>query len=134
MGLRASGPVSRILMDHWAREIKRICTRTMELASTNPVKYEGMDILTLKKYVDDCLAATRKLRKGVRWCQEEQALIWTPEMEQEDAGISNEVVTMKALWSKASGVINCLNFTYDCPDLNSSEGMSVLDTTICVGQ
>ena len=106
----------------------------MELEGTNPVKYEGMDLLMLKKYVDDCLAVTRKLRKGVRWCQEEQALIWTPEMEQEDAGISNEVVTMKALGSIASGVINCLNFTYDCPEMNSSAVMPVIDTKIWVGK
>ena len=63
-------------------------------------KYEGMDLLILKKYMET----------------------------------SPEVITMKALGSIESGVINYLNFTYDCPELNSSAGMPVLDTTIWVGQ
>ena len=113
IGLRATGPVSSVLMDFWASEIQEICTKSKELSEKNPVRYEGMDLHLLHKYVDDCFAALKKLRSGVRWCQEEGALIWKSEWELEDReqGVDREVTTMKALSSMASSVLTCLNFT-----------------------
>ena len=86
IGLRATGPVARILMDHWAEKMEELAERCNTLAVINPVRYQRLDIYLIKKYVDDCLVALDTMAPGVRWSQVEQAMVWS--MEDEGADIS----------------------------------------------
>ena len=60
--------------------------------------------------------------------------MWQENWEKEDRveGVSREVCTMRALSQMATSVLQFLKLTYDCPDLNSSLGMPVLDTEMWV--
>ena len=59
--------MARILMDYWAKALKRLAERTKVLKQRNPVRYEGLRLHLLKKYVDDCLLALGRLKLGTRW-------------------------------------------------------------------
>ena len=42
IGVRATGPIARILMDYWAEEIRKMTDRTQTLHAINPVMFEDM--------------------------------------------------------------------------------------------
>ena len=115
IGLQATGPVSRILMDFWPKEILKLAERNMEKAAENPVKYKGLEIHMLNKYVDDCISAMKEIKLGVKWSPEERTLMWHDiwEKEDRDEGVSREVCKMKALSQMATSVLQCLKFTFD---------------------
>ena len=64
-GLRASGVVGIILMDHRETKIRSLAEQTQEIHTINPVRY--IKIHPLHKYVDDCLDVLGPLKLGVRW-------------------------------------------------------------------
>ena len=65
MGLEASCPVSRIVMDSWRDEVKTIEERTQMMAEVNPIIYEPLEVYLLKKYVDDVLSALETMKLGL---------------------------------------------------------------------
>ena len=73
---------------------------------------------------------------GVRWSQVEQAMVWSEEDERADKSESrgNKVSTMTEFANMASGVVSCLRFTFDCPQMNAGGAMPVLDTQMWVGK
>ena len=133
IGLRATGPVSRVLMDQWVREMKIMAERTMDLKEINPVMYEGIEFHLLRKYVDDCVTATNTLRRGTKWCPHQKAFLWTQEQADKDILTPEDQVTMREIANMASGVLECLQFTFDSPSLNKPMAMLVLDTRMWLG-
>ena len=73
------------------------------------------------------------MEPGTRWCPEEATFIKTEDTVAEDEDKDMEIVTMQQFAKAASSVINCLNFTWDCPGKNLSNRMPVLDTQLWVG-
>ena len=65
-GLRPSGPISRIVMDFWVKEIKSIEAKSKELSRINPVMFEAITIHLLQKYVDDVMVAGATIRPGIK--------------------------------------------------------------------
>ena len=84
IGLRATGPVARIMMDWWTRQIREIEEKSQILAKLNPVQFEPLQLYMLRKYVDDCLVVMEEMKLGVRWSQDEGAFIWDKASEEED--------------------------------------------------
>ena len=74
-GLRPSGPISRIVMDFWVKEIKSIEAKSKELSRINPVMFETITIHLLQKYVDDVMVAGATIRPGIKWDQQSNSLI-----------------------------------------------------------
>ena len=136
IGLRATGPVSRILMDYWVSEIRKLEDRSGTLAIINPVKYEKVKFHLLKKYVDDCIVAMDTLRAGTRWSKVEKAMVWSQETQDLDThqGKVRQVNSMEQVALMASDIVSCLKFTNDCPQINSEGTMAVLDTQMWTGQ
>ena len=60
-------------------------------------------------------------------------MIWSMEAAEEDADKDPEEVTMNAITSIASSILQCLDFTWDAPGRNPSGTMPLLDTMIWVG-
>ena len=86
-----------------------------------------MDVKLLEKYVDDCFAAPNKLSPGIRWDEDQKAMIWNPEKDKEVRESNNlEEKTMKE-FSKIASVINTGNN-------QRGEGMPVLDIKCWMGQ
>ena len=54
-GLKPSGPISRIVMDFWVKELREIEEKSRELIRLNPVMFEPLEVLLLQKYVDDLM-------------------------------------------------------------------------------
>ena len=83
--------------------------------------------------------AMNTLGPGVRWNHQEKAMVWTLEDEETDKRQSEgkgrgEVSTMNEFSKMASGILKCLNFTFDCPQMNENGAMAVLDTQMWVGE
>ena len=123
-------------MDHWATEVKRMAEQTQELHRIKPVKFEGVKIHLLHKYVDDCLTVLGPLKLGVRWDPITKCMVW--DKEDEDMDIANKVSveknTMEQFTNMASNIISCLKLMYDAPSCNPRGTMPVLDTEMWVGQ
>ena len=64
-GLRSTQPVSRIIMDFWVKEILELQDISRTLHKHKPIMYGELSIQMLIKYVDDCLVALYKMRRGV---------------------------------------------------------------------
>ena len=62
--LRPSGPLSRIVMDHWVQEMKLLEEKANTLAIVNPILFSNLNVYLLKKYVDDILTALREVKIG----------------------------------------------------------------------
>ena len=100
MGLRSSGPLSRIFMDKWMEDME-------EMAILNPVKYERLKVHDKSKYVDDVQVFLDALKPGTRWCPNEKTFIWSPENAQETTRTEREQNTMRQYASAASDAIEC---------------------------
>ena len=133
MGLESSCPVSRVVMDFWADEVTKVEQKMEVLTRINPVQYEALVTYLLAKYVDYVLTALEEMKRGTRWSRELQIMVWTTEAEMEDKDRNPEQVTMQAFADMASSIMDCLNFTWDAPSLNSNGMMPVLDTMVWVG-
>ena len=92
--------------------------RTRDLKEINPVLYEALDVHLLKKYVYDCVMVTNTLKKGATWCPNQRALIWSEAQAETDRDTSEDQVKMRCIAAMADGVEECLNFTYDTPNMN----------------
>ena len=73
-GLRPSGPISRIYMDFWVKMLKEIEEMAKTLHTLNPISFERLTTHLIKKYVDDCLWAGDKLKKGVSFDHKSKSL------------------------------------------------------------
>ena len=131
-GLRSSGPLSRLFMDQWALDMKALEKRSKELFITNPVRYAPLKTHLRTKYVDDVATAIDKFREGTRWNPEERTFTWSVEDQARDKGADMESITMEEYSKAASQAIQCLNFTWDCPNKRASKKMPVLDTQLWV--
>ena len=129
-GLRASGPLSRILMDEWAKRMDELERRSQDLHVINPVLYEPMSVYLKTKYVDDVASAMDKFRKGTIWSPTQRAMIWDPDWVED---LDQECATMREYTRAASSVFGCLNITWDSPRINPTNKMPVLDTMFWVG-
>ena len=76
-GLRTSGPISRVCMDYWVKELKNIEQITGELYRNNPVNFDKLTIHLIKKYVNDVLFSGDKFKPGISWDKESKTLVWT---------------------------------------------------------
>ena len=63
-GLRPSGPISRTFMDDWLCEVLSLSETMKALSTINPVLFSPLTFHLLKKYVEDCLAASTSIKKG----------------------------------------------------------------------
>ena len=120
MGLEASCPISRITMDKWITEVKRIQEWNNAAAALNPIAVEKLSIHLLKKYVDNVSTALDTMRPGIEWNRSTRTFIWSPEKEQTDKNQNMEQITMQEFARMASDVLDCLNFTWDSPSCNSN--------------
>ena len=134
MGLRSSGPLSRLFMDQWAKDMDALEQKTKELFTLNPVEYEPLKTHLRKKYVDDVATAIDEFREGTRWNPEVGAFTWSMEAQAEDRGADMQARTMKEYSKAASQAVKCLNFTWDCPTQHEVKKMPVLDTQLWVDE
>ena len=111
--LRPSGPISRIVMDFWVKELREIEEKSRELIRLNPVMFEPLEVLLLQKYVDDVMYAGNKFRKGTKWDPTAKALIWDPEQEKIDrtSDENDEKRSMRIVAQMSSDILYCLEFT-----------------------
>ena len=132
MGVEASCPVARIVMDAWAEEVMELQTKTKLLHQINPIQFEPLIAYHISKYVDDVLAALEEMKLGVRWDPTSKCFTWTQETEDQDKADSKttEANTMIQFSRMASSLISCLEFTMDCPGNNRNGRMPVLDTSM----
>ena len=77
MGLRSACPISRALMDHWAKEIVKIEERAVALSTLNPIMSEPLVSYLMAKYVDDVLKAAEQLRRWDQTHRAKKPMIWT---------------------------------------------------------
>ena len=105
-------------MDQWVIEFRR------------KVEAQGIKIYLLKKYVDDVLTMTSRLKKGSRWIN--GSVVWTPETESQDQSRTEDEVTMEVLRSIASSVFNYLKFTAETSG-GEDNPLPCLDTQFWVG-
>lgn len=103
---------------------------TLEELMTNA----GMEVLVLRKYVDDILGVTRKLELGSRYNKVDNLITVTQEAREEDEamGRSQEEVTLECLKAMANCVFDFLEFTGECSV--GEAAIPCLDMEVLVGR
>ena len=136
MGVEASCPISRIVMDAWAQEVLKLEEKSQTLSALNPIQFEPLKIYLFRKYVDDVITAVESMKLGVKWDHQYQCFKWSKEQEDLDKaqGRSQEKMTMEQFTAMASGILKCLEFTFDSPSNNTNGCMPVLDTMMWIGR
>ena len=132
-GLRPSGPVSRVLTEDWRDEMLELAEKMTSLAIINPVLFSPLTFHLLKKYVDDTISASNKLKEGVFWDPSTKCMMWNHEKAKSD-NRDIESRTMEEIGTMASSIHGCLNFTWDSPSRNKCGKMPVLDTQLWLGE
>ena len=130
-GLRPSGPCSRIILDFWRKVIAEISETQNTLATLKPEVFPRFDIYLLKKYVDDLCSITEAFPKGTVWNPVNRAFMLDKNLKTEDKREDADR-TLEEISKMASGVLKCLNFTWDTPNQNKNKKMPVLDTQLWV--
>ena len=127
-GLRTSGPISRIVMDYWVKEMKLLEEKANTLAKINPVMFSNINVYLLKKYVDDILTAGKEIKLGTFWDSQSKSLQWSPEKQEADvtANLKPDERSLRLIAEMGSSILECLEFTYDTPSQNPNLRMPVL--------
>ena len=114
-GLRLSGIIGQITMDHWRSTVNKMMIKN------------SMVGFLLEKYVDDCEVICENLEPGTRW--DGQRLCVTPEAAEEDclSEKPKDQITMDAWGQMASSIVPGLIFTTDCCSKNPSGTVPMLD-------
>ena len=87
----------------------------------------GIKALLVKAFVDDVFLALKKVRKGMKYDDFGQCLVWNQEKFDEDANIPDDVVTAKLVVEIANTIEDNITLTFDTPSLNVDGRMPVLD-------
>ena len=103
IGLRASAAAARIVMGMFDRKLKKVC------------KEENIRIQTSFRYVDDIRLIMRSIRKGWRWedGRMKYRKIW--ELEEKEAGVSEEQKTASVMLQIMDGIFPFLKFEMETP-------------------
>ena len=117
IGLRLTGVVARITMDHWQVKVSIMMTANL------------MVTYMFTKYVDDSNLLMENLGAGARWSKKLQKITYRTEDALEDTahGREPEEVTMRAWGMMASDVIPGLKFTVDFPQNHENRKVPMLD-------
>ena len=120
MGLKASGPLSRITMDDWMCNFKK--------------KLEDLNIKgrLSKKYVDDVDTVVHNLPSGTRYNGTHLTRNSEDVTADEEAEVSNEVTTMNVLKEVANSIHPFLKFTSEVSE-GATSPVPCLDTQMLYG-
>ena len=95
MGLRSSGPLSRLFMDAWANKMVKLEDMSRTLAAIEPEKFAPMKCHLRTKYVDDVATALDKMHPRARWSTEDGAMILDPAAPEDISAEEIEKNTMR---------------------------------------
>ena len=112
--------VARLVMLDWDQ---KFCN----LAAENKIK-----LYMYNRYVDDTANGARELAPGMRWGEEEGYMIFLPHMVEEDKEVASDIRTMREVVRMGNSIDPTIQLTGDCPSLNESGKMPLLDTQVWV--
>ena len=82
------------------------------------------------RYVDDTTNGMKALAPGMRWGEDEQAMGFLPHLVDEDMERAADERTMREVVRMGSSLDASIQLTGDCPSLNESGKMPLLDTQV----
>ena len=90
----------------------------------------GLETETFKRYVDDETEAMASVDPGVRY--EGGRLVKSEELVEQDKEVEEDLRTMNLLKSISNTITNCVQYTVDCPSMNTDGKVPVLDLKVSV--
>ena len=84
MGLEASCPIPRLVMDAWVDVLVEKASISKELNCVNPVRFEPLTLYMIEKYVDDVLTSQETMKLGTKWNSKDNCLEWSNEQQELD--------------------------------------------------
>ena len=114
-GLRLSGLIGRVTMDHWRG-------RMLDLLKVHEVKS-----YIVEKYVDDVEAVCENMELGTRWTGDSLSITPETALQDKEAGRNRDEVTMVAWGQMASSILPSLDFTVDYCSRNKDGSVPMLD-------
>ena len=90
----------------------------------------GLETEDFKRYVDDETEVMASVDPGVRFDGERLRKI--EELVEEDEAIEDDLRTMNLLKSISNTINDCIQYTVDCPSLNTDGRVPILDLGVSV--
>ena len=108
IGADLTRAVARLVMLDWDQKL-------LQLAEHNK-----LTVYMYNRYVDDTANGMEALAPGVRWGEEEKAMVFLPHMVDEDKEVAADERTMREVLRMGSSINPCIQLTGDCPSINES--------------
>ena len=120
IGLRLTGLVARVVMDHWAVLMRRKMT------------INKIETIMMSKYVDDVFTILVHIGEGARWNNQLGKIMWESKDIEEDINNkkSNDKITMDVWREMASSIYEFLKFTMDIAEDHEHGAVTVLDVKV----
>ena len=96
------------------------------------VEDNKMTAYMYNRYVDDTTNGMKALAPGMRWGEDEQAMVFLPHLVDEDKERAADERTMREVVRMGSSIDPSIQLTGDCPSINESGKMPALDTQVWV--
>ena len=120
-----TGEVADVVMAWWKGEF-------VSLASTATSHLMDRFLLETGLYVDDDFLTYEFLPPGTRWCSETGKMEVNQELVEEDLRVSEDTRTMREVSKMADSICPVLQTTFDCPSLQESGKMPLLNLQVWV--
>ena len=112
--------VARLIMLDWDQKFLQL------------VEDNKMTAYMYNRYVDDTANGMKALAPGMRWGEDEQAMVFLPHLVDEDMEKAADERTMREVVRMGSSIDPSIQLTGDCPSINESGKMPALDTQVWV--
>ena len=120
IGADLTRAVARLMMLDWDQKL-------LEL-----MEHNKMTIYMYNRYVDDTANGMEALAPGMRWGEEEKAMVFLPHMVDEDKEVAADQRTMREVVRMGSSIDPTIQLTGDCPSINESKKMPALNMQVWV--
>ena len=120
-----TGEVADVVMAWWKGEF-------VKLASESTSHLVEHFLLDTGIYVDDDFLFYEFLPPGARWCSETRRMEVRPELVERDLEEKEDIRTMREISKMADSICPVLKTTFDCPGLQESGQMPLLNLQVWV--
>ena len=120
IGADLTRAVARLVMLDWD-------SKFLQLVEDNK-----MTAYMYNRYVDDTTNGMKALAPGMRWGEDEKAMVFLPHLVDEDMERAADERTMREVVRMGSSIDPSIQLTGDCPSINESRKMPALNTQVWV--
>ena len=126
IGLRISGSLARLVMNHWTKNVRSIINNA---CNEIPIM-AGVGLHCIKVYVDDTNIVCDVLPSGIKFCPTDKKLVFDPHIVEQEDRIPMDLRTAKIFQDVGNSILQYIDLTVDAPSNYNDGWMPLLDLKV----